>query len=63
VPEVWFWEDGVFSLYHLRHNGYQPIDRSELDGLTDLDVNLLAHCVLMAQTSRLEAVKAFRREL
>ncbi|NJL48565.1 MAG: Uma2 family endonuclease [Leptolyngbyaceae cyanobacterium SM2_5_2] len=23
VPEVWFWEDGVFSLYHLRGNGYR----------------------------------------
>jgi len=63
VPEVWFWEDGVFSLYHLRGNGYQPIDRSQLEGLVDLDLSLLSRCVLMAQTSRLEAVKAFRREL
>ena len=29
VPEVWFWEDGVFGLYHLRSHGYK-IDQSEL---------------------------------
>ncbi len=60
VPEVWFWEDGVFSLYRLRDGGYQSIDRSELPGLADLDFNLLTRCVLMAQTSRLAAAKAFR---
>jgi Uma2 family endonuclease len=60
VPEVWFWEDGVFSLYCLRDQGYQSIDRSELPGLADLDLNLLTQCMLMAQTSRLAAAKAFR---
>ena len=58
---VWFWEDGVFSLYRLRAEGYQRIDRSEIPELIELDLNLLARCVLMAQTSRLEAAKAFRK--
>lgn len=35
----------------------------ELPGLADLDLELLAQCVLMAQTSRLEAVKAFRQSI
>ncbi|HIK43962.1 MAG TPA: Uma2 family endonuclease [Leptolyngbyaceae cyanobacterium M65_K2018_010] len=61
IPEVWFWEDGVFSLYHLREDGYEQIDRSELPALVDLDLNLLTQCVLMAQTSRLEAAKLFRQ--
>ncbi|HEY9727078.1 MAG TPA: Uma2 family endonuclease [Chroococcales cyanobacterium] len=61
VPEVWFWEDGVFSLYRLRAEGYQRIDHSEIPELTELDFNLLTRCVLMAQTSRLEAAKAFRK--
>lgn len=61
VPEIWFWEDGVFSVYCLRTEGYQRIDRSEIPELTELDFNLLTHCVLMAQTSRLEAAKAFRK--
>ncbi len=60
VPEVWFWEDGIFRLYHLREDGYQPIDRSELPGLAELDLGLLTRCVLMGQTSRLEAIKALR---
>jgi Uma2 family endonuclease len=61
VPEVWFWEDGVLSVYRLRAEGYQRIDRSEIPELTELDLNLLSRCVLMAQTSRLEAAKAFRK--
>jgi Uma2 family endonuclease len=61
VPEVWFWEDGIFSVYHLRAEGYQRIARSEIPELIDLDFNLLTRCVLMAQTSRLEAAKAFRK--
>jgi Uma2 family endonuclease len=60
VPEVWVWEDGAFSLYHLRAAGYEPILRSELPELADLDLELLSGCLLLAQTSRLEAVKTFR---
>lgn len=57
VPEVWFWEDGVFGLYHLRSHGYEKIDQSEV--LPGLDINLLSRCLLMG--SRVEAVKEFRR--
>jgi Uma2 family endonuclease len=60
VPEVWFWEDGVFTLYHLRNDEYERIYRSELPALIDLDIDLLARCVLMAQTSRVEAFREFR---
>ena len=63
VPEVWFWEDGVFSVYRLRVEGYQRIACSEIPELTQLDLNLLTRCVLMAQTSRLEAAKAFRKSI
>jgi Uma2 family endonuclease len=59
VPEVWFWEDGVFTLWHRRKDGYQRIDQSEV--LPGLDLDLLTQCVLMAQTSRLDAVKRFRK--
>jgi Uma2 family endonuclease len=57
TKEVWFWEDGLFALYHLRTDGYERIYKSEL--LPDLDINLLTRCVLM--TSRLEAVREFRK--
>lgn len=60
IPEVWFWQDGVFSLYHLRDRNYEAISRSEIPELASLDIDLLTHCVLMAQTSRLEAANTFR---
>jgi Uma2 family endonuclease len=58
VSEVWFWEDGLFTLWRLREDGYQRIYRSE--ALPGLDLDLLTRCVLMSQTSRLDAVKTFR---
>lgn len=63
VPEVWFWEDGVFSLYHLRDNDYEKVSRSEIAELVSLDIDLLTRCVLIAQTSRLEAANEFRQGL
>ncbi|MGI0488870.1 Uma2 family endonuclease [Pantanalinema rosaneae CENA516] len=30
VTEVWFWEDGVLSIYRLRADGYQQIANTEL---------------------------------
>ncbi|MEM9006859.1 MAG: Uma2 family endonuclease [Cyanobacteria bacterium P01_F01_bin.86] len=66
IPEVWFWEDGVFSLYRLRQLGhnqlaYDPIEHSEIPELNTLDRQLLSRCVLIAQTSRLQAAKALRK--
>ncbi|WP_416673684.1 Uma2 family endonuclease [Egbenema bharatensis] len=63
VPEVWFWEDGTFTLYHLRKTGYQCIDRSELPGLEDLKIDVLQRCILMAETDFSGAVKTFRQAL
>ena len=63
VTEVWFWEDGLFSLYHLRGNNYERIYQSELPGLRDLDMDLLTRCVLLAQSDSAEAVRTFRREI
>jgi len=61
VPEVWFWEDGLFSLYHLRTNGYERIYQSELPHLKVLDLGLFTQCVLKSQTSRVEAVKLLKQ--
>jgi Uma2 family endonuclease len=63
VPEVWFWEDGVFSLYRLRDSGYDAITHSEIPELATLDIALLTRCVLLAQTSRLDAANEFCRGL
>jgi Uma2 family endonuclease len=42
IPEVWFWEDGVLSIYYLRDE-YEKVDRSEL--LPELDIALLVKYV------------------
>ncbi len=57
VPEVWFWEDDTLALYHLRNNGYERIDRSELAGLCDLDLTILKRCLLMGETSTAKAMQ------
>ncbi len=59
VPEVWFWEDGCFSLYGLRAEGYERLDRSIY--LPTLDLALLNRCLMMA--SPLEAVTVFQKAL
>lgn len=61
VTEVWFWEDGVLTLYRLRNNGYVQIERSELPGLDELDVDLLRRCILMAETDFAAAVRFFQQ--
>jgi len=61
VCEVWFWEDGVFRLYRLRGDSYDAISRSEILELAQLDIELLTRCVLLGETSRLEAAREFRR--
>jgi Uma2 family endonuclease len=63
ISEVWFWQDGVFSLYRRRDNQYDRITRSEIPELTSLDIDLLTRCVLMAETSRLNAANEFRRAI
>jgi Uma2 family endonuclease len=63
VPEVWLWEDGTLKLYHLRDNGYEGIDRSELPGLADLDLALLKRCILIAETNSREAMSVFAQEI
>lgn len=63
VPEVWLWEDGVLTLYHLRSNGYEQIEQSELPGLARLDINLLRQCILMAETDFSEAVQVFQQSI
>lgn len=63
IPEVWFWEDGLFSLYRLQGTAYEPISSSQIPELSRLDIALLARCVLIAQTSRLEAAATLRNAI
>ncbi|MBW4442473.1 MAG: Uma2 family endonuclease [Plectolyngbya sp. WJT66-NPBG17] len=61
VPEVWFWEDGLLTMHCLRAEGYDRVYRSEILEFADLEIDLLTRCVLIGETSRLEAVKIFKQ--
>ena len=56
VAEVWFWEEGVFSIYQLKSEGYDLVSRSML--LPDSDIELLGECLQMCEEK--EALKVFR---
>jgi Uma2 family endonuclease len=55
VPEVWFWEDGVISVYCLHPQGYELVSNSEQ--LPDLDMRSLEFHSRMAD--QYDAVNAF----
>jgi Uma2 family endonuclease len=63
IPEVWFWEDGTLAFYHLRGDEYDRLDRSELPGLKDLDLELLKRCILIGETDLGQAARLFRAEI
>lgn len=60
VPEVWLWEDGLFTLHRLGENGYTRIHKSQILELEKLDIELLSRCVLIGETDWLEAMRTFR---
>lgn len=55
IPEVWFWEDGLLSVYCLQADEYQKVDKSTL--LPELDLELLAKYSRMAD--QFDAVNEF----
>ncbi|MEH2421409.1 MAG: Uma2 family endonuclease [Nostoc sp.] len=61
IPEVWFWENNQLSVYHLTNDNYQQIPESQL--LPELDISLLARCVLMPSIieARTEFIKGIRQ--
>jgi Uma2 family endonuclease len=59
VAEVWFWEDGVISVYCLRATGYELVRQSEL--LPELDLRSLEFHARMAD--QFDAVNAFMQTL
>jgi Uma2 family endonuclease len=60
VDEVWFWEDGVLAVYSLQSIGYQRVNCSQIPALTSIDLEIVAECILIGETSRIEAVERFR---
>jgi Uma2 family endonuclease len=63
IPEVWFWEDGVLSVHHLRGEGsqlhYEKIDHSE--AVSGIGLALLSRCIDMVH--HVDALQTFRQTL
>ncbi|MEP0793698.1 Uma2 family endonuclease [Trichocoleus sp. DQ-A3] len=63
IPEVWFWEDGVLEIYHLRGEGntldYEKIFSSE--EMKGIDLDLLLRCINMV--NHVDAIKTFQQAL
>jgi Uma2 family endonuclease len=63
IPEVWFWDDGVLALYHLRETGdslqYEKISSSE--EVKGIDLDLLLRCITLA--NHVDAIKTFQQAL
>lgn len=63
IKEVWFWEDGLLEVYHLRGEGntlhYEKVSSSE--EVKGIDLDLLLRCINMA--NHVDAVKTFQQAL
>ena len=63
IKEVWFWEDGLLEVYHLRGEGntlhYEKVSSSE--EVKGIDLHLLLRCINMV--NHVDAVKTFQQAL
>ncbi len=63
IKEVWFWEDGVLEIYHLRGEGnkfyYEKISSSE--EVKGIDLDLFLCCINMV--NHVDAIKTFQQAL
>ncbi|BAZ03901.1 Uma2 family endonuclease [Calothrix sp. NIES-3974] len=63
IKEVWFWEDGVLAVYHLRGEGnnlsYEKVSSSE--EVEGIDLDLLSRCINML--NHVDAIKTFQKAL
>ncbi len=58
VNEVWFWEDGSIAVYHLVNDRYEKVNRSRIPALAAIDLEILSRCILVGETSRINAAKS-----
>ena len=60
TDEVWLWEDGVLKVYHLSDGSYERVENSLIPALSALDISLFTKCVLLGETSRIQAADRLR---
>jgi Uma2 family endonuclease len=63
IAEVWFWEDGVLEIYHLRGDGnqlhYEPVKTSE--AVPGIDLELLLRCINIV--NHVDAVRTWQQAI
>ncbi|MGI0491387.1 Uma2 family endonuclease [Alkalinema pantanalense CENA528] len=57
VHEVWMWEDGVLTVYHLQSGNPEKVTHSRIPGLASIDLQVLSDCILIGETSRIKAAQ------
>ncbi len=61
IAEVWFWEDGVLEVHHLREEGgaarYEKVAQSQV--VPGIDLELLRRCITIV--NHVEAIKTFQQ--
>lgn len=53
--EVWVWEDGALEVYQLKGTEHKRVNHSSVPALSSLDLDIMAECILLGETSRLAA--------
>ncbi len=59
IPEVWFWEDELLTIYSFQEDSYQKVEKSVL--LPNLDLNLLTKYI--TYHDQYDAVTEFLKEI
>jgi hypothetical protein len=49
----------VLEIYCLQADGYQQVSHSRIPALASIDLAVFAECILIGETSRLQAVQQF----
>ncbi|MBE9137482.1 Uma2 family endonuclease [Nodosilinea sp. LEGE 07088] len=57
VDEVWMWEDGSLMVYHHQSGQYERVARSGIPALAEIDLSVLSACILLGETSRIQAAQ------
>jgi Uma2 family endonuclease len=57
VDEVWIWEDGVLAVYHLQNGRHEKVTHSLIPALVSINLDVLSECILVGETSRIEAAQ------
>jgi Uma2 family endonuclease len=57
VDEVWIWEDGLLAIYQLQSGKPEKVNYSLIPALSSLNFTVLSECILIGETSRIQAAK------